>query len=43
MGRSAEGLILLNQIFRHSNLDTTRRNIGLEQEDIAKVFDSRRL
>ena len=43
MGRSAEGLILLNQIFRHSNLETTRRYIGLAQEDIDKVFDSIRL
>lgn len=40
MGRSAEALILLNQIFRHSNLETTRRYIGLAQEDIDKVFDS---
>lgn len=43
MGRSAEGLILLNQIFRHSSLETTRRYIGLAQEDIDKVFDSIRL
>lgn len=43
MGRSAEALILLNQIFRHSNLETTRRYIGLAQEDINKVFDSIRL
>ena len=42
-GRTAEGLILLNQIFRHSNLETTRRYIGLAQEDIDKVFDSIRL
>lgn len=40
MGRSAEALILLNQIFRHSNLETTRRYIGLAQEDIDKVFNS---
>lgn len=39
-GRSAEGLILLNQIFRHSNLETTRRYIGLAQDDIDKVFQS---
>ena len=43
MERSAESLILLNQIFRHSNLETTRRYIGLAQEDIDKVFDSIRL
>lgn len=42
-GRTAEGLILLNQIFRHSSLETTRRYIGLAQEDIDKVFDSIRL
>lgn len=40
MGRSAGALILLNQIFRHSNLETTRRYIGLAQEDIDKVFNS---
>lgn len=40
MGRSAEALILLNQIFHHSNLETTRRYIGLAQEDIDKVFNS---
>lgn len=40
MGRSAEGLILLNQIFHHSDLETTRRYIGLAQEDIDKVFAS---
>jgi len=43
VARWAEGLILLNQIFRHSNLETTRRYIGLAQEDIDKVFDSIRL
>ena len=37
MGRSAEGLILLNQIFRHSNLETTRRYIGLAQEASTSV------
>jgi len=40
MGRSAESLILLNQIFRHTNLETTRRYIGLAQEDIDKVYMS---
>ena len=43
MGRSAEALILLNQIFRHSNMETTRRYIGLAQEDIDKVFNSIRV
>lgn len=42
-GRTAEGLILLNQIFRHSDLETTRRYIGLAQEDIDKVFMSIRI
>ncbi len=40
MGRTSEALVLLNQIFRHSNIDTTRRYIGLAQEDIDKVFMS---
>ncbi len=40
MGRRSEALVLLNQIFRHSNIDTTRRYIGLAQEDIDKVFMS---
>lgn len=40
MGRRSESLVLLNQIFRHSNIDTTRRYIGLAQEDIDKVFMS---
>lgn len=43
LGRSAEALILLNQIFRHSDLETTRRYIGLAQEDIDKVFASIRI
>ncbi len=40
MGRTSEALVLLNQIFKHSNIDTTRRYIGLAQEDIDKVFMS---
>lgn len=43
MGRSAEALILLNQIFRHFSLETTRRYIGLTQEDIDGVFESIRI
>lgn len=39
----AEGLVLLNEIFRHPKLETTRRYIGLVQEDIDNVFDSIRL
>lgn len=40
MGRTGEALILLNQIFQHRDLSTTRRYIGLLQEDVAGVFDS---
>lgn len=42
-GRTSEALVLLNQIFKHKNLDTTRRYIGLAQEDIDKVYMSIRL
>lgn len=38
--RSGEALILLNSIFRHSNLETTKIFIGLQQDDINKVFES---
>ena len=40
MKRSPEALVLLNQIFKHSTIETTRRYIGLAQEDIDKVFMS---
>lgn len=39
-GRSAESLILLNSIFRHSNIDITKVYIGLRQAEIDKVFNS---
>ncbi|MFR9546884.1 MAG: tyrosine-type recombinase/integrase [Rikenellaceae bacterium] len=39
-GRSAESLILLNSIFRHSSIDITKVYIGLRQAEIDGVFDS---
>lgn len=39
-GRSAESLILLNSIFRHSSIDVTKVYIGIRQSEIDKVFDS---
>lgn len=39
-GRSAESLILLNSIFRHSSIDITKVYIGLRQAEIDKVFNS---
>lgn len=39
-GRSAESLILLNSIFRHTNIDVTKVYIGLRQAEIDKVFNS---
>lgn len=38
--KSAESLILLNEIFRHSSLQITKRYIGLQQDEIKKVFKS---
>lgn len=43
MNRSPEALVLLNQIFKHSTIETTRRYIGLAQDDIDKVYTSIRL
>lgn len=40
MGRTGEALIILNQIFQHKDMDTTRRYIGLLQEDVANVYAS---
>lgn len=37
---SAESLLLLNKIFRHSNIDITKRYIGITQDEINEVFDS---
>ncbi|MFI3294013.1 MAG: tyrosine-type recombinase/integrase [Rikenellaceae bacterium] len=39
-GKSAESLILLNSIFRHSSIDITKVYIGLRQAEIDKVFNS---
>lgn len=39
-GRSAESLILLNSIFRHSSIDITKVYIGLRQAEIDQVFNS---
>lgn len=39
-GRTAEALLLLNQILLHKNMDTTRRYIGLVQEDVVGVYNS---
>lgn len=39
-GRSAESLILLNSIFQHSNLETTKVYIGIRQTEINNVFES---
>lgn len=40
MGRTAEALILLNQIFKHFSLESTRRYLGLRQDEIDGVFNS---
>ena len=39
-GKSAESLILLNSIFRHSSIDITKVYIGLRQAEIDNVFNS---
>lgn len=39
-GRSAESLILLNSIFRHSSIEITKVYIGIRQSEIDKVFNS---
>lgn len=39
-GRSAESLILLNTIFKHSGIQATKTYIGITGEEIDKVFDS---
>lgn len=38
--RSAESLILLNSIFRHSSLEVTKVYIGIRQNEIDSVFKS---
>jgi site-specific recombinase XerD len=37
---SAESLLLLNQILNHSNLNVTKRYIGITAEEIGNVFQS---
>ena len=37
---SAESLLLLNKILNHSNIDVTKRYIGITKEEINQVFDS---
>ncbi|MFR9546011.1 MAG: tyrosine-type recombinase/integrase [Rikenellaceae bacterium] len=39
-GKSAESLVLLNSIFRHSSIDVTKVYIGLRQAEIDTVFNS---
>lgn len=37
---SAESLILLNKILRHSSVQVTKAYIGITQEEISSIFDS---
>jgi integrase len=39
-GRSAESLILLNSIFKHSGIEITKVYIGIRQDEINSVFNS---
>ena len=39
-GRSEEALILLNQIFMHASLNTTRIYIGLRDSEMDNIFNS---
>jgi integrase len=39
-GRTAESLILLNSIFRHSKIETTKIYIGIRKDEIDNVFNS---
>ena len=38
--KSDESLVLLNTIFRHSNLETTKVYIGIRQHEITSIFNS---
>lgn len=40
MGRTEESLVLLNQIFRHATIQTTKIYIGLRDSEIGRVFNS---
>lgn len=37
---SEKSLLFLNQIFKHSSLDTTRIYLGIRDEEIAGIYDS---
>lgn len=37
---SEKSLMYLNQIFKHSNLETTRIYLGIRKEEIASIFES---
>lgn len=38
--RSAESLILLNKIFKHSSIQITKAYIGITQDEINSIYDS---
>ncbi len=38
--RSAESLVLLNKIFRHSNIETTKTYLGLRKEEIDGIYNA---
>lgn len=40
MGRSQEALVYLNQIFRHTSIQTTMIYIGLRDDEIGNIFNS---
>ena len=37
-GRSAESLVLLNTIFRHSTIEVTKTYIGIRQDEVDNIF-----
>lgn len=39
MGRTQESLVLLNRIFRHSNINITMIYLGLRDDEISNVFN----
>ena len=40
MGRTEESLVILNQIFKHQSIQTTKIYIGLRSNEIGSVFNS---
>lgn len=38
-GRSAESLVLLNTIFRHSTIEITKTYIGIRQDEVDNIFE----